>query len=249
MRRKNPARKSAKKSGGPKMKIREKSVLPKAGPNIIELLRNYCATIASLPVTPFLGSAKSDPVRFKWGFGEGPLKDKFAFFEAYKSPIPKRSKLLENAHFYKQKGPCLKTPLNWTGSVFPLLILLRPQYPSFQGFTKGWFPKGWFWRMFPSTKNRNEGTFGCSPGTRNRNEGTFVCSPVPKTATRAHSPKPPFFETALLPTCRKAGTQKGVGHFFSVSHFSVTSLSFFFFFRFWSLSWPIPFGLPPFAAG
>ena len=34
MRRKNPARKSAKKSGGSKMKIREKSVLPKAGPNI-----------------------------------------------------------------------------------------------------------------------------------------------------------------------------------------------------------------------
>ena len=29
---------------------------------------------------------------------------------------------LQNAHFYKQKGPCLKTPLIWTGSVFPLLI-------------------------------------------------------------------------------------------------------------------------------
>ena len=26
---------------------------------------------------------------------------------------------LQNAHFYKQKGPCWKTPLNWTGSVFP----------------------------------------------------------------------------------------------------------------------------------
>ena len=33
MRRKYPARKSAKKSGGSKIKIREKSVLPKAGPN------------------------------------------------------------------------------------------------------------------------------------------------------------------------------------------------------------------------
>ena len=32
MRTKNPARKSAKKSGGSKIKIREKSVLPKAGP-------------------------------------------------------------------------------------------------------------------------------------------------------------------------------------------------------------------------
>ena len=25
-------------------------------------------------------SVKTDPVRFKWGFGEGLLKDKFAFF-------------------------------------------------------------------------------------------------------------------------------------------------------------------------
>ena len=32
MKKKNPARKSAKKSGGSKIKIREKSVLPKAGP-------------------------------------------------------------------------------------------------------------------------------------------------------------------------------------------------------------------------
>ena len=38
--------------------------------------------------------------------------------------------------------------------------------------------------MFPLNENRNEGTFACSPGT--------------KTGTRAHSPKPPFYETALL---------------------------------------------------
>ena len=45
------------------------------------------------------GSAKTDPVRFKWGFGEGLLKAKFASFEAYKSPIPKRSKLLAKRPF------------------------------------------------------------------------------------------------------------------------------------------------------
>ena len=28
--------------------------------------------------------------------------------------------------------------------------------------------------MFPCTKNRNMGTFGCFPGTKNRNEGTFA---------------------------------------------------------------------------
>ena len=32
---KNPARKSANKSGGSKRKIREKSVLPKAGPKVL----------------------------------------------------------------------------------------------------------------------------------------------------------------------------------------------------------------------
>ena len=68
-------------------------------------------------------SAKTDLVRFQWGFGEGLLKDKFAFFEAYKSPTPKRRKLLAKRPFsYKQKGPCLKTPLNWTGSILSLLI-------------------------------------------------------------------------------------------------------------------------------
>ena len=41
----------------------------------------------------------SYPVRFKWGFGQGRLKDKFAFFEAYKSPTPKRRKLLAKRRF------------------------------------------------------------------------------------------------------------------------------------------------------
>ena len=79
---------------------------------------------------------------------------------------------------------------------------LRPLFETHAqplGLTKGWFPKGWFWRMFPRNENRNEGTFGCSPGTtKNQNEGTFGCSPGAKTGTRAHSPKPPFYETALL---------------------------------------------------
>ena len=38
-------------------------------------------------------------VRFKWGFGEGLLNDQFACTEAYKSPIPKRRKLLAERPF------------------------------------------------------------------------------------------------------------------------------------------------------
>ena len=50
--------------------------------------------------------------------------------------------------------------------------------------------------MFPRNENRNEGTFAFSPGTRT---GTYVCMfPGTRTGTRAHSPKPPFCETALL---------------------------------------------------
>ena len=51
-------------------------------------------------------SAKTDPVRFKWGFGEGLLKDKFGFFKAYKSPTPERRKLLaKRPMFTSKKGP------------------------------------------------------------------------------------------------------------------------------------------------
>ena len=66
----------------------------------------------------FIGSAKTDLVRFKRGFEEGLLKDEFAFSEAYKSRIPERKNCSQNAQFYKQKGPCFKCPLNWTGSFF-----------------------------------------------------------------------------------------------------------------------------------
>ena len=60
------------------------------------------------------------------------------------------------------------------------------------GFTKGGFG-GCFWN-----ESRNEGTFGWSPRTKN---GTSVRSHVPpewKTRTRVHTPKSPFYETALL---------------------------------------------------
>ena len=49
------------------------------------------------------------------------LKDKFAFSRLIKVLYLRRENCLQNAHFHKQKGPCLKTHLNWTGSVFPLL--------------------------------------------------------------------------------------------------------------------------------
>ena len=57
-----------------------------------------------------------------------------------------------------------------------LLIPLERRPTMFRRNLKGWFPKGWFWRMFPRNENRNEGTFACSPGQKT---GTRVCSHVP----------------------------------------------------------------------
>ena len=90
---------------------------------------------------------------------------------------------------------------------------LERELGHFRVFAKGWVvskkvvladapryqkPERGYIQMFPGTKNRNEGTLGCSPVPKTRNEGACGCSLVPKTGTRAHSPKPPFYETALL---------------------------------------------------
>ena len=84
-----------------------------------------------------------------------------------------------------------------------------------RGFAKGWFPKGWFWRMFPRNENQNEGTFAkttlletallspsdpfwCWQKGGFQKGGFGGCSAGTKTGTRVRSPKPPFYETALL---------------------------------------------------
>ena len=77
----------------------------------------------------------------------------------------------------------LPLPLSLSLSLFVSMSLCLRISLSLRGFAKGWFPKGWFWRMFPFTKTKDECTFRCSPARR--------------TGKRAHSLKPPFCETAL----------------------------------------------------
>ena len=43
------------------------------------------------------------------------------FRGVYKNPIPEEKAACKMPIFYKHKGPCLERPLNWTGSIFPLL--------------------------------------------------------------------------------------------------------------------------------
>ena len=79
---------------------------------------------------------------------------------------PPQNSVSRKTHWFQRLKPCLPKPYlrhvsgNWN-----------------RRFTKGWFPKGWFWWMFPRNENRNEGMFALSPGT--------------KTSTRVHSHVPP----------------------------------------------------------
>ena len=83
-----------------------------------------CAPLASQHERS--GSAKTDPVRFKWGFGEGRLKDKVAFFEACKILCLRGENCLQNPIFISKKGPLKKT-LKLDQVSFPL-----PRRPLFQ---------------------------------------------------------------------------------------------------------------------
>ena len=60
------------------------------------------------------------------GFRRGTFeKTNLPFLRPIKILYPRRESCLQNAHFYKQKGPCFRNPVNWTGSVFPFLTQVR----------------------------------------------------------------------------------------------------------------------------
>ena len=61
---------------------------------------------------------------------------------------------------------------------------------------KGWFPQGWFWQMLSCTEISTKKSF---PAVLTLAEESYDFDiPGPKNQTRAHSPKPPFYKTALL---------------------------------------------------
>ena len=79
-----------------------------------------------IPRTIFIGSAETDLVQFKWVLKRDFCKTNVPFlrwFFSYEALYLRGESCLQNTHAYKQRGPCFKPPLNWTGSAFPLLIL------------------------------------------------------------------------------------------------------------------------------
>ena len=68
----------------------------------------------------------------------------------------------------------------------------------YRGLTKGWFSKRVVLADVPQERKPEWGYIRMFPRNENRNEGTFACSLWTKTGTRVRSPKPPFYEAALL---------------------------------------------------
>ena len=77
-------------------------------------------------------------------------------------------------------------------------ILVNIFSTNFAGSQKGGFPKGWFWRMFPRNEKIGTSVRSDVPPERKPERGYVRLFPRNETGTRAHSPKPPFYETALL---------------------------------------------------
>ena len=69
---------------------------------------------------------------------------------------------------------------------------------KFRGLAKAWFSRRVVLADVPPERKLEQGYIRMFHWNENRNEGTFACSPGTKTGTRVHSPKPPFYKTALL---------------------------------------------------
>ena len=82
---------------------------------------------------------------------------------------------LQNAHSYKQNGPWLKAPLNWTGSVFPLLTTLRAKGTL---ISEPRFSTSCEMQFFP--REKEETAFS----KKNPRQWSFSLSRVGKTASR-----------------------------------------------------------------
>ena len=122
------------------------------------------------------------PSRRDRGFSRFPTKYSASLTGGLQRLDGERSRTCQHLSSFNRENP-LRKPLPATKVVWALGPQVEKRVRN-SGIDKGWFPKGWFWRMFPQNENperghirmfpRNEGTFARSPGTKNRNEGTFA---------------------------------------------------------------------------
>ena len=100
------------------------------------------------------------------------------------------SQVLENTGDQQHFQSCTRLSTDWTLSLSELAF--------FSGVDKRVVSKGVVLADVPPERKPERGYIQMFPWNENRNEGTFACSPGTKTGTRAHSPQPPFYETALF---------------------------------------------------
>ena len=88
-------------------------------------------------------------------------------------------------------------PHRTTGYSYTYRIYVS-RYRKVWGLTKGWFSKRVVLADVPPERKPERGYIWMLPRNEIRNEGTVACSPGTKPGARVRSPKPPFYETALL---------------------------------------------------
>ena len=77
------------------------------------------------------------------GFRRGTFERQICLFTASKILCPRGESCLQNTHYNKQEGPCLKRTLDWTWSACPLLILAIATNAPF------WTPRTKFMCLIP----------------------------------------------------------------------------------------------------
>ena len=134
-----------------------------------------------------------------------PCWSKTAWPPSWPTPFIRRGRILSES-VLDQNGP--KWSKRWFWSKWPFAEpdfsihktktdRNGPFWPKIGGWQKGGFQKGGLADVPPERKPER-GYIRMFSQNENRNEGMFACSPRTKTGTRVHSPKPPFYETALL---------------------------------------------------
>ena len=85
-------------------------------------------------------------------------------------------------------------------SLFTPEVLGKVSLPAyFRGFAKGWFPKGWFWRMFPRHQTAERGYIRMFPRYPKPERGYIQMLPGIKTGTRHIRQNHPFRNRPSVP--------------------------------------------------
>ena len=105
---------------------------------------------------------------------------------------------VNDSHGYSMSLVCSWNEVGMSYVKFPQAPFARAPFGECRGLTKRVLSKRAVLADVPPERKPERGYIRMFPRNENRNEGTFACSPGTKTGASVRSPKPPFYETALL---------------------------------------------------